>query len=151
MAAGLAEHFLHELGSAVGDLGLVGEGGRAVHEHAELHDSLDPVERAKRGLDLGEQANATAARGGVAGIEVHVLAKPPFDQAAVLGEADLAGNVQHPALLDGRDIGCHRRGGYWKSDAEFGKALVDAHADASSTRAGPNQPSRWTWKPAKLW
>ena len=44
-------------------------------------------------------------------VEVHVLAEPAFDQAAVLGEADLAGNVQQPALLDGRDIGGDRGGG----------------------------------------
>src|SRR4051794_29914221 len=133
MPAGLAEHLLHQLRGAVGDLGLVGKRGRTVDEHAELHDPLDPVERAERGLDLREKHDAAAARGRDPAIEVSVLAEAAFDQAAVLGETDLAGDVEEPTLLDGGYIGRHRSGRLWQNDSEFGEALVDAHGLAPST------------------
>ena len=44
-------------------------------------------------------------------VDIHVLAEPAFDQVAVLGEADLAGDVEQAALLDRRDIGRDRGGG----------------------------------------
>ena len=44
-------------------------------------------------------------------VEVDVLAEPAFDQAAVLGEADLAGDVEQAADLDRGDIGGDRGGG----------------------------------------
>src|SRR4029453_7961153 len=47
LAAGLAEHLLHQLGRAIRNLGLVGEIAMAVDEHAELDDPLDAIERAK--------------------------------------------------------------------------------------------------------
>ena len=53
MAAGIAEHCLHQLGRAVRDLGLVGEIGGRRNERAKLYDPLDPRQiAAQRGLDL---------------------------------------------------------------------------------------------------
>ena len=83
VAAGLAEHLLHQLGGAVGDLGLIGEAAGAVHEHAELHDPLDPVE-ADRLVDLGEQHDAAGAGGADAELEVAILAEPAGDAAGRL-------------------------------------------------------------------
>src|SRR5688500_11927099 len=44
VASRFAEHFLHQLRSAVGDLRLVGKIAVAVYENTELDDPLDPVE-----------------------------------------------------------------------------------------------------------
>src|SRR5262245_49496866 len=127
MAPYLAEHLLHQFGRAVGDLWLVGEITVAVDENAELDDPPDPVERAQRRLDLRKQHDAAAARGRLARFQVHILAQPAFDQAAVLGKADLPADVQQAIGLDRGNIGRNRRGGLGKGDAEFGKALFDAH------------------------
>jgi hypothetical protein len=67
----------------VGHLGLVDEAAGAVHEHAQLHDPLDPVET-DRLLDLREQHDAARPRGGDARLQVHVLAEPALDQLPIL-------------------------------------------------------------------
>ena len=135
MAAGFAEHVLHQFGRAIGDLGLVGEIGRRIDEHAELDDPLDPLEIAERRLDLRQQHDAAAPGGGDPAVEVHVLAEPAFDQAAVLGEADLARDVEQPAELDRRDIGRDRGRGLGQGDADFGEALFDASCAPPKHRA----------------
>ena len=56
-----------------------------------------------------------------------------------------------PAMFDGGDVGGDGRGRLRKGDAEFGEALVDAHAPAPSTAAAANQASRLTENPAQLW
>src|SRR4051794_10252894 len=93
MTAGLAEDFLHQLARAVGDLRLIGERGCAVDEHAELHDSLHSIERTERGLHLREQHHAAAASSGDSAVEIDVITETAFDQTAIFGEADLAGDV----------------------------------------------------------
>src|SRR6185312_1060869 len=97
-------------------------------EHAELHDAFDPVERAKRRLHLREEHDPAAARSLLASFEVSVFTEAALDQAAVLGKADLARNVEESAFLDGGDIG--RNGGrrLGQGDCKFGEALVYAHA-----------------------
>ena len=82
----------------------------AVDEHAELDDPLDPVERAQRGLDLGQQHDAAAARRGLPGFEIEALAQPALDQAAVLGELNLPADMQQAIGLDRGDIAGHRGG-----------------------------------------
>ena len=47
-----------------------------VDEHAELDDPLDPVERAQRGLHLGQQHDPAAPRRGDPGLQIDVLAEP---------------------------------------------------------------------------
>src|SRR5947209_526433 len=74
--SGLAKYLLHQLGGTVGNLGLVGERWRAVDEHAELHNAFDAVERAERGLDLGEQHDATAPRRLLALVQVQIFPQP---------------------------------------------------------------------------
>ena len=95
---------------------------------------LDAVERAERRLHLREQHDPATPCGRDAAFQIHVLAKPAEDQAAVLGEADLAGDVEQAALLDRRDIGGDGGGGLRKVDAEFGEALVNAHGRRLNTR-----------------
>src|SRR3982750_1324788 len=80
MTAGFAEHVLHQLRGTVGDFGLVGEGGCAVHEYAEFDHSFDPIERAERGLHLREQHDSATARRSDAAIEVDVFADTAFDE-----------------------------------------------------------------------
>ena len=112
MASGFAEHVLHQLGRAVGDLGLVGEIGRAeLTNTPSLTTCSTRSSEPKRRLHLREQHDPAAARGGGPGVEVDILAQPAFDQAAVLGEADLARDVQQAIGLDGRDVGRDRGGG----------------------------------------
>src|SRR6476620_1441748 len=134
MAARFAEHILHQLRRAVGDLRLVGKGGRAVDEHAKLDHLLHAVEGPKGGLHLREQHYAAAAGSGDTALKVDILAQPAFDQASVVGEADLTGDVEESVLFHGGNIGSHGRGGLRQGDSEFGKALVDTHAVAPSTR-----------------
>src|SRR4051794_7735500 len=88
VAAGLAEHLLHQLRRAIGDLGLVGEGAGAVDEDAELNDPLDPVEAAQSPLHLGEQHQPAGPRGAHAVFEAQILAELAGDQGAIL-ERDL--------------------------------------------------------------
>jgi hypothetical protein len=102
----------------------------AVDEHAELDDPLDPVERAERRLHLGEQHDPAAPRGARCRVEVDVLAQPAFDQAAVLGEADLARRCGAGRWCSTAGHSRDGRGGLGKGDAEFGEALVDAHGGA---------------------
>src|SRR5688572_14884255 len=78
-----AEHPLHQFRSAVGDLGLVGEGRGAVDEHAELDHPLDAVERPQSRLHLGDQHHRAALGGLAAALDVMVLAEPAGDQAAL--------------------------------------------------------------------
>ena len=112
----------HQLRRAIGDLGLVGEAGGAADEHAELHDPLDAVEAAQRLADLREQHDAAGARGGLAIVDVAILAEPSGHQRAVV-ERELARDVEQSAGLDGRHIGGNRRGRFGKGDAERGKAV----------------------------
>ena len=99
VAPGFAEHLLHQFRSSVGDLWLIGKRRCAVDEDAKLYNSLDSVERAQRRPDLGEQHDSAAPRRLLASIEVNVLAEPPFDQAAVFGEANLSRDVEQTAQL----------------------------------------------------
>src|SRR5512139_10407 len=108
--AGFAEDLLHQLGGPVGDLRLVDEIAMAVDENAQLHDSLDPVERAKGRLHLGQQHNSATASGGLSRLQVQPFSQTAFDQAAVLGKADLAGDMQQAVGLDRGDIAGDRRG-----------------------------------------
>ena len=89
MAAGFSKHVLHQLGSAVRYLRLVGEGGGAVHENAKLHDLLHAIERSERRLHLRQKHDSAATCRSDSRVDVHVLAKAAFDQAAVLCKADL--------------------------------------------------------------
>ena len=73
-------------------------------------------------------------------VEVDIFAQPACDQASVLGEADLTGNVQQAAAFDGGNISRHRGGGLRKGDAEFGEALIDAHARLLTTRSARINP-----------
>ena len=84
-------------------------------------------------------------------VQIGVFAEAAFDQAAVLGKADLPRDVEHAALLDGGDVGGDRSRGLRQGDAEFGESIVNAHGLAPSTRGLLNQASRVTVKPAKLW
>ena len=52
MPARIAEQRDHQLGRAVGDLGLVGEVGGRIDEHAQLHDPLDPRRDRREPLHL---------------------------------------------------------------------------------------------------
>ena len=95
MAAGLAEHFLHQLRRAVGDLGLVGEIEGALLTNTPSFTTLstrssEPSAAFICASSMMPQRRAAA----IPAFEVHVLAKPALDQAAVLGEADLAGDVE---------------------------------------------------------
>src|SRR3954466_8937745 len=83
MAPGLAEHVLHQLGRAIGDLGLMGEAPGAVDEHAQLDDPLAPLEP-HRLLDLREQHEAAGARGADPEVEIALLAETAGEQGAVL-------------------------------------------------------------------
>ena len=134
MLAGFTEYLLHQFRCAVGDLGLVGERGSAVDEHAKLDDPFDPVERAQRRFHLRKQHDPATPRCRHSAIEIGVLAEPSFDQAAVFGEADLAGDVKQPARLDRRDVGGDGGGRLRQGDAEFGKAVIDAHAPPQALR-----------------
>src|SRR3546814_17361073 len=58
VAAGLAEYLPHQLGRAVGDLGLVSEGTGAVDEDAERHDPLAHVTVAQRRSHLYTEPDA---------------------------------------------------------------------------------------------
>ena len=140
-----------QLGSSIRDLGLVGKRWRAVHEHAELHNLLDPIERAEGCFHLGKKHDAATARCFDSTVQVDVLTQTPFDQAAVLGKADLTRDVQDSTVLDRRYVGGNGRSRLRKGDAQFGQALVNAHGLAPSTGADLNQASRFTVKPAKLW
>ena len=111
-SAGASDHWLK--------YGLVNEGRRAVHENAQFHNSLDPLKRAERCLDLRKQHHAAAQRGLNAALQIHILAEPPFDEAAIFGEADLARDVQQPPTFDRRNVGGDGRGGLGKGDAKFG-------------------------------
>ena len=71
-----------------------------------------------------------------------IVAQPAFDQAAVLRDADLAGNVQQTIGFDRRHVSGDGSGGLRKGDAELGKALIDAHGAALGRVGAARQPSR---------
>src|SRR5436190_18883472 len=123
MPPGLAEHPLHQLGGAVGDLGLVGEAGIGGDERPQLDDSLDPVERSERLLDLGDQHHRAALRRFLALLEPLVEAERSGDQRAVLAERQLAGNVEQSGDLDRRNISGDGGGGLRQADVELGEAV----------------------------
>ena len=102
--ATVAEHLLHQVRCAVGDLGLIGEGGGAVDEHAELHDPLHAVEGAERLLDLRKQHDAAQARGLLAELDVQA-----FAEAVASGAKRGAGGAPFRAIvhigIGGSDLG----------------------------------------------
>src|SRR3546814_540537 len=100
VAAGLAEYLLHQLGRAVGDLGLVSEGTGAVDEDAELHDPLDAVEVAQRLLHLCDQHHTAGARRLLTIVDVAVFTETAGHELPFV-ERKLARNMeQHSGFHD---------------------------------------------------
>ena len=105
-------------------------------EHQELRPGPARAERALPGRALAaiREREAPRTRRRLARFKIEILAQPAFDQAAVFGEADLPADVQQAIGLDRGNITRHRGGSFGKGDAEFGKALFDAHGVSAKHR-----------------
>ena len=123
MAPGIAEHRDHQLGGAVGDLGLVGEMAGRRRRTRRASRSARPDRAPPSAALICARIISAAALGRLpAMLDIEILAEPPGDQRAVLAERQLAGDMEQPADLDRRHIGGDGRGGLGKGEAEFGKA-----------------------------
>src|SRR5450755_2121379 len=126
MAALVAEGRDHQVGGAVQDLGTVEEVRRRIDEAAEPDNPDHLVEIAERGLDLRQQVDGAAARGGVALLDRD--AGPEFalgDQLALRVDANLAGNEQQIAGAHETDVIRHRVWRLMQDHALCRKLLLD--------------------------
>src|SRR5882762_9811117 len=108
MAALVAERQHHQIGGAIQHFRSVEKIRRRIDEAAEPDHAHDLVEVAGRRLDLRQQVDGAAARGGVALLDGHAGAELALgDQLTFRVEADLAGNEQQVTGADESDIVRH--------------------------------------------
>src|ERR1700761_7219392 len=105
MAALVAEHFDHQVGSAVQNLRPVEKIRRGIDKAAEANDAHHLVEIAERGLELRQQIDGAAARSRVALLNGNAGAELALgDQLALGVDANLTGNDQEIASAHKPDV-----------------------------------------------
>ncbi len=144
VAAFVAEHFDHQIGGAVHDLGPVGEAGRRIDEAAEPHHADHFVEVADLGLDLGQQVDRAGARRLLAVLERDAGAELALGFQLALGaETELARYHQDIAGAYAGDI---------IGDLGFGWARqisMPSSRDLSFSRCRPGIP-QWPARDARF-
>jgi hypothetical protein len=111
----VSEDGAEELRGAVGDEVLLGERGRAVHQHQQLHDAADAIQVARRGFERAEEVDRDRARGSLAGGGVELLTQlaGPRDAIALRNVAGEEDQVAGPHPRHERRRG---RGGWGEGD-----------------------------------
>ena len=128
----ISKDLSEELRSPIGHQVLFGEGGSAVHEHHQLHDALDLVQVAHRGMKCAHQVDGHGTSGlfTLRGREIRPkLADPWF--AVDLG--DMASQEEQIAAAQKRYKSCHRRRQFRKRNVEGVEPLVYRQGFSSIT------------------
>src|SRR5579862_1093606 len=126
MAAGFAEDFLDEIGSAIGDFRVLRVFRDGVDEDAELHALAHAVEiPVHRCLELCEHVDGAKPRRGFAVLERKVLADYPHIFERAVRQCDLARDGDKVSGHDVGHIAGHRGRGRGQDNAEFCKTFVD--------------------------
>src|SRR5687768_1937847 len=104
VAAAFAEEVDQQLGGAVDDLRLVVKAGGAVDEAEQLDDAADAVEIAESVLDGSQGVEHDELGGGAALLDIEVLAELADEDALLILNRAVAGDVEQVANLHRADV-----------------------------------------------